>query len=1179
MHQLTQHRDRLGRARCAVAAFVSACLLVGSAVAADVPFPPGSSLRFRHLSLEDGLAQSSVQAVAQDAQGYMWFGTQDGLQRYDGYEFLTLRHDPADPASLADNTVNALAVTGDGALWVATSVMGLDRLDPGTHHFTHFQNDPTDDKSLADDRVQTLYLDRERHLWVGTDSGLDLYEGTGFRHYRVPSSIANAQQIYSLHEDAAGRLWVGTDSGLYYLDAKQQKLVPFMPVAGIESKDERGVFTESPIHALAEVSGMLWVASGRGIVALDAQGDVQHFYTHSAAPDSLGGDHALALLQDSNGDVWVGTYSGGLSRFDAATGRFSTYRHDATDPGSLASDNIGVLFQDRAGLIWIGTNDDGVDIYNPRTRAFGYYRHKQGDPNSLASNMVWSVYKDAKGEVWVATDTGLTRMDAGRNHYRQYHMLDGRPWARSDDDQVNAVYGDQHGDIWAGTNYGLYRYQAGSDRFKRYDLVAGHDNPNGDIVTSLYADSRGRLWAGTGVGLVQFDPRTGIARRFEHDDRRTDSLPSDNVLAICETTDRRLWIATADGLGSFDGTRDSFIAYRNDPRDPNSLSYDNVQSCQPDASAGLWVGTTDGLDHLAGGSSKFRRYFTSDGLPNDTIYAILLDGADGVWVSTDDGLSRLDPANGGFRNYVKSDGLQSDEFNGGSAFAAADGELLFGGIAGMNAFHPERITRDALPPAVAITRFTRHGTDVPLTTTTGPVKQLEVQYRENILSFEFTAFDYAEPNLNGFSYRLDGFDTEWHMLRGRHAATYTNLDPGSYLLRVRGANSDGAWSAQETTLGIEVLPPPWRTGWAYLLYVAATFVSIMMGLGLYKRHLKREHELGNEQQRRQWAEALHNLIHSVTAQRDERTIGEQLIDTLTNFITYERAFFYVERDGVLTLVASRGIGPGEQDYLEHWPQLHARIAARLKQADKALLLTPEDAATLTGSTAKPGRHHYLAVPLHSGSGAFRLLLVGRPNKVLDAQQMEVASAMAKQVSVALDNAQLIKDLENLATTDGLTRLYNRRHFMERAEGEFERSQRYRRDLSVFLIDADHFKAINDTHGHDAGDRALRMLAAACRQGLRHLDVLGRYGGEELVVLLPETSAAVAYETAERLRRNVEELRIPALEGEIRLSVSIGVATAGPGTESVAALINEADRALYEAKRGGRNRVAAAGERR
>jgi diguanylate cyclase (GGDEF)-like protein len=244
-------------------------------------------------------------------------------------------------------------------------------------------------------------------------------------------------------------------------------------------------------------------------------------------------------------------------------------------------------------------------------------------------------------------------------------------------------------------------------------------------------------------------------------------------------------------------------------------------------------------------------------------------------------------------------------------------------------------------------------------------------------------------------------------------------------------------------------------------------------------------------------------------------------------------------------------------------------------AKKPLILAPEEAATLAGGSGRPGKMHVLAVPILSGSGSFRLLLAGRPLRPMDQQQMEIAAAMAKQVSVALDNAQLIKDLENLATTDGLTRLYNRRHFMERAESEFVRSHRYKRELSVFLLDADHFKDINDNHGHETGDRVLRILAETCRQSLRQLDVLGRYGGEEFVVLLPETSSSLAQEAAERLRKQIEELRLPASAGDIRITVSIGVATAGETTESVAALINQADRALYEAKRGGRNRVAAA----
>jgi diguanylate cyclase (GGDEF)-like protein len=1152
------------------AALWLACSLPAFAVAPGTSIPPGSSLRFRHIRIEDGLAQSSVQAIVQDAQGYLWFGTQDGLQRYDGYGFLTFRHDPSDPASLSDNTVNALALGPDGALWVGTSVGGLDRLDPETRRFTHFINDPRNPASLAADQVSVLYLDRQHRLWAGTSAGLDLFDGHRFLHHPVPPGPGHGHGIDSLHEDAGGRLWVGTDHGIYYLDGDH--LSPFV-AGGSMSADQHGLFTESPIHAISEVGGLLWIASGRGIAVLDAHGGLQHFYGHSGAPDSLASDHALALLRDSSGGVWVGTYGGGVNRLEDGGGGFLSYRHDATDPGSLGSNQINVLYEDRSGLIWIGTDDGGVDIYNPRTRAFGYYRHKQDDANSLASNMVWSIYKDPAGEIWAGTDHGLTRMDAARRRYRQYHMGE-RPATRVDDDQVNIVYGDRQGRLWAGTDYGIYRYDPARDAFQRYGLAPGRDDSSG-IVNSLYQDSHGRFWAATAGGLMQVGAGKQGVRRFHHDPERADSLPADAVTSICESSDGRLWVGTSGGLASFDGTADSFRVFRNDPKDLGSLSYDDIQSCLADAQGGIWVGTADGLDHLAAGQGSFKRYFSHDGLPNDTIYAIQAEPAGAIWISTDDGLSRLDPTTGVFRNYVKSDGLQSDEFNAGASFAAPDGELLFGGVGGLNGFYPARISRDVQPPQVAITRILRQNSEVPLAEKGGQAVPLQVQYQQNMLSFDFTAFDYAEPELNRFSYRLDGFDDGWHELRGQHTATYTNLDPGKYVLRVRGANSDGVWSVDDTTLDIEVLPPAWRTGWAYLLYAAAGFVTLMVGLALYKRIIQREQHLLEEQQRRRWAESLHDLIHRVTAQRDDRSIAEQLIDALTNFIDYEQALFYVEGESGLTLLASRGIGATEQAYLEHWPQQHPHAVARLRQAQKTLLLTPEDAATLAGG-AKPGRHHYMAVPLHSGSGAFRLLLVGRPNRMMNEQQMAVATAMAKQVNMALDNAQLIQELEGLATTDGLTKLYNRRYFMERAESEFERSHRYRRDLSVFLIDADHFKAINDTHGHDAGDRALRFLAAACRAGLRQLDVLGRYGGEELVVLLPEASAAVAYETAERLRQSIEQIQIPLSEGEVRLTVSIGVATAGPDTETVAALINQADRALYEAKRNGRNRVVAAG---
>ncbi|MGH8371168.1 MAG: ligand-binding sensor domain-containing diguanylate cyclase [Gammaproteobacteria bacterium] len=1138
------------------------------------PLPLGSSLRFRHITIEDGLAQSSVQAIAQDRQGYMWFGTEDGLQRYDGYDFQTFHHDPERQDSLADDDVVALAVGAHDELWVGTDEQGLDLLEPGSTRFVHYQHDSADAASLTSNKVFALLVDIHGHLWVGTADGLDRMDGvTGqFHHYRIAGTKPGTNTVFALHQDKNGRIWVGTRHGLYYYDSTHDALKIFQPAMHTSLVAAQRLLTRASVNAFAEsANGQLWVATEGGLLKFSSQDRVLAVYQHHADDnESLPSSRVRALFEDLAGDIWIGTYGGGVTRFDPIHGRFINYEHDATDPQSLGGDRILTLYRDQTGLIWIGAEAAGISIYNPQTREFGYYRHRQGDPNSLASNMIWSIYKDTQGYVWVATDQGLTRMDPHRLHYRQY-QLQGRARGHQDDAAVYELYGDRMGRLWAGSNYGLYEYQAKSDQFRHFHLTSKQADRFGDIVSMIYEDSAHRFWIGTADGLAEFDRnKNQVEKWFVHDPKRADSLPDNGISAICETGDGALWIGTANGLAKFDGVHDAFAIYRKDTANAHSLSYNDIQSCAAGSGDNLWVGTASGLDLLVTKNGNVTRYSTKDGLPNDTIYAILRDQQGNLWVSTDNGISRFDPRAVTFRNYGTTDGLQSIEFNGGSAYQASDGEFFFGGINGFNAFYPERIHRNKHVPRVAITAFTHAGHRESLLTEQGPVASAMVEYKENVLSFSLAAFDYAAPFRNQFSYRMDGFEKDWHTLHGQHQFTYTNLDPGDYQLRVRGSNSDGVWSEQEAILNLKVLPPPWRTWWAYALYTALLFVFIVIGLKLFARSVKREQALENEHQKRMWAETLHNLIQSVMTVRDETAIAEQLVDVLVNFAEYDRALFYMENNDGFRLLASRGIEQFEQARMERWPSEHSRIILNLRQGKNPQLLSPADAATLDGESE--ARRQYLAVPLPSGSGGFRLLLAGRGGPAIELQGRDIAAAMAKQVSVALDNAQLIHELENLATTDSLTRLHNRRHFLERAEAEFERSRRYQRPLSIFLLDADHFKEINDTYGHEMGDHALRVLASICRQNLRQLDVIGRYGGEEFVVFLPETSMAKAMEVAERLRAGVEEINLDVTGGSIHVTVSIGVATATTQTDSIAALINEADRALYEAKRAGRNKV-------
>lgn len=1166
----SRHPRNLLRRWLASACAALCCSVAPALMARDFPYPPGSTPHFRHLGIEEGLASTNVLAVAQDAAGYMWIATDSGLQRYDGYRFVDYNHDSRVPDSLAENVLTSLAFGPDGSLWVGTQDAGLDRLAPGAAGFSHYPHASGKADSLASDQVYALLVDRQGRLWIGTDQGLDRMDkpGAGLRHYATHSTQPNGERILSLYEDVDGRIWVGADHGVFYYDAPRDALAALAPAGGTDAA--RAVLGGAPVMAFCRShDGRLWIATEHGLAVLAHDGSIQAFYTaHPGDMDALQSDHVRGVMEAAGGGMWLITLRGGLVRLDD-NGRFTSYLHDPTDSESLADDGLRSLYRDRTGLLWIGSYNGGLDIYNPRTRAFGYYRAHPGSAAGLASDLVWSEYKDRQGYLWVGTLKGLTRLDPERRRYTQYDIQD-RPASAQDDRVVNAVLGDDQGGLWVGTDYSLSRYLPARDAFQSYRLVGPKGDPYQTSVNVLFQDRQGRLWVGTQNGLALFDRQNGtVLKRFQPDPRRTDSLPAGLVAALCQSADGDLWVGTHKGLARFDGEHDRFRIYAETADSRYSLGSADVLSCLADKNGRLWVGTDNGLDQLDVATGLVHHFGTAEGLPDPNVLAILQDGEGALWLATAKGLSRYSPATG-FRNYSAADGLQSGSFNGFAGTAAADGELFFGGERGLTSFYPDTLPAVEHAPAVAITRFTVLGQARPLP---GGGEAAVLRYRQNILSFDFAAFDYAAPAGNRFRYSLEGFDEGWHLSADGHAITYTNLDPGAYVLHVQ-ASSDGiSWSDQEAQLPIRVLSPPWRSGWAYLGYVLAVLVAGAVVLYFFGRSIRRRQAFLDERNRRHWAEALHQLIQSVTALEDETAIAACLLDSMMSFIQYDRALFYVERGDGLQLIGCRGGDAVEQIHHEQWPKVHADLVDRLRHAPKPRLLDAEEAATLEFG-GKPPRH-YLVVPLLSGSG-FRLLLVGRDTKTILPQGVDIAAAMAKQVSVALDKARLIRDLENLATTDGLTRLYNRRTFLQRAESEFERSRRYQRPLTVLMMDVDHFKDVNDTYGHEVGDRVLRVLADECRRTLRQQDVLGRYGGEEFVAFLPETAAPVALEVAERLRKSVESLRVPVERNSIRITLSIGIAVLDEKDRDIAALIVSADQALYEAKQQGRNRTVVSG---
>ena len=792
-----------------------------------------TDLPFASLTPADGLSQPAVHAIVQDRQGFMWFGTQEGLNRYDGHRFEVFLHDQADPRSLSSDWVAALLVTREGTLWVGTNGGGLNRLDPAGRTFKRFQHDPNDPASLGQDRVRALLEDASGTLWVGTESGglnrFNVAAGT-FERFRNdpgnPASLAS-DRVRSLCEDPDGSIWVGTDGGgLNRLDPATGTFTRYRHDAGDPvslSEDRiRGIHVDRDEN--------LWIATyGGGLNRFDRRSNTFERFSHNPSdPSSLAANVLSSVLQDGNGTLWIGT-DDGLSHRGRPTPSFVNYRSDPTDPWSLVDNRVLSLYEDAGGVLWIGTHA-GLNRLNTNIGYFPHYRHEPDDPNSLSRGAVTSFAESLDGTLWVGTyGGGINRLPHTGRTFRHYQHNPNDATSLSDD-RVMSMLVDRNGVLWAGTKTGgLNRFDAATERARsfRHDP----DNPgslSADGVTSLLQDSHGILWVGTYEGgLNRFDPANETFSRYQHDPRDPASPSSNRVVAISEDQHGQLWIGTdGGGLNRFDRETNAFHRIRHDADDLMSLSNDQVWAIYEDGQGNLWIGTQGGGLNLWSrqdrekGTEQFTHFNRQQGLPSISVNGITGDEQGNLWLSSNGGLTRRSPATGAFKNYDVTRGLQSNDFNQGAVFRRADGTLLFGGANGFNAFQPSEIRDNRYEPPVRITSFLKFNQEVFSGGELSRIDELELGYRDYVIGFEFAALDFTAPEQNRYLYRMMGFDQNWVDPGIARRVTYTNLKPGSYRFQVRASNNDGLWNEQGAALTLRILPAPWETWWAYLTYVA-----------------------------------------------------------------------------------------------------------------------------------------------------------------------------------------------------------------------------------------------------------------------------------------------------------------------------------------------------------------------
>lgn len=789
----------------------------------------GGSARFSQLSGSDGLSQNSVTAVIQDSSGRLWFATRDGLNLYDGYSFRVYKHDPTDPTSLSENNINTILEDKTGRIWVGTHGSGLDLFSQESGKFSR----PFEGKITAK-VIRVLFQDSKGAIWIGSDdAGLfraDPVTGSVTTYTARPDGGLSFNRIRGLAEDKKGRIWIGTYGGGLNCLVPETGNIEWFQV-GSSGLSENRIWS-----LISDKKGVLWAGTfGGGLNRIDPETDE----ITVIRPDSknVAADKIWALRQDHLGRIWIGTYGAGVFRLE--TDQRTMTRIYLSKPGELQNHeaNIFSLFEDRSNLLWVGTETGGLFKTDLKPAKFGILNN-ESVPGLLNHTGVMSVLEDQEKRLWIGTlGGGLTRFSSKTGQIIKL-TTDTHPSVLSGNFVLSLLEDGEF--IWVGTGSGLSRINKETLTGKKFKSEEANPfTPGSDDIRVLFRDSKSRLWVGTnGGGLSLWNKETETFTRFRQSPA---GLASNTVRSLAESADGSLWVGTGNGLNRFNPEKGTWKTWNSLPNDPASLSDNEIRCLYEDLTGQLWVGTAAGLNRLIPGKNEFQHFLEKDGLPNGFIYGILPDKQGNLWLSTNFGLSKFNPGRAQFRNYDESDGLQSNEFNGGSWFRGSDGRLYFGGVNGLNFFMPGDVSENPFRPQVILTDFKILNQAVSLPVSLTHLKSFTLKPRQTMISFEFAALDFTNPQKNKYKYQLEGFDEDWIESGNRRYVTYTNLDPGEYTFRVIGSNNDGVWNETGSSLYLIVRPPFYKTTWFIALVIAA-LISAVYFFGRWRQAVKERRE-------------------------------------------------------------------------------------------------------------------------------------------------------------------------------------------------------------------------------------------------------------------------------------------------------------------------------------------------
>lgn len=875
-------------------------------------FAQNQQLVFERISTQKWMYQSNITCHTQDAEGYIWFGSSNGLFRFDGYSVKQFNHDPHDANSISHNNVNTIHATKDGNLWIGTWG-GLNKLNTRTNVFTRYKHDPRNSSSLSNNDVRSIAEDSQGNLWLGTFGGgiVRLNPITGifksFQYSANNASTISSNFVNVIVRDRSGDLWVGTRRGINKLETDNTRFTSFQNLN--DGEEEQLVTNISSI--LEDNKGRIWFGTfGGGLMRLDRRtGKLQSYFHDNKDKQTISSNYINDLSEEENGIIWVAT-ADGLNLMNPETNEIQLVYNNPANPNSLLNNDVRHLFRDKSGVMWIVTAE-GINIYSKLSGRFKKIQRNPEEATSLSSNIVNCFVQDPYGDIWIGTREGLNKYDKYNRSFVRYILGNGKR-EENISNEIKSLLVDREGRFWVGTSNALHSVDLFSGEITNtYRFDPFNPNSLNNEIHALYQTRNGQIWAGNRKGLLEFKPTDGTFTLHRPDKTVTENQISNSVYTILEDRFGRLWAGTlGGGLTEFDRKLNKFNTFRKINEDSTSISHNSVISLCEDPFGFFWIGTYGGgLNRMDRKTGKFISYTTDNGLPDNMIYSILDDSRGNLWISTNSGIARFDTKTRKFRNYDALDGLQSNEFNIGAALRLKNGEMLFGGIAGMNWFFPDSIPGNNFVPPIVITSFKVMDKEVV------PSPEVNLNYNQNYITFEFSSLSYALADKNRFAYKLEGFDEDWIFAGNRRLATYSNLNPGEYTFIVKGSNSDGLWNEEGVSMKITVKRPFWKTWWFIL--IAAFFITSILYFG-YKiriRSINQQNQLLEDKVKRRTAE----LVKATEEAQAARETAEKASRSKSGFLANMSHEIRTPLNGILgftDLLIRNNPGPEDKKYLE-----------------------------------------------------------------------------------------------------------------------------------------------------------------------------------------------------------------------------------------------------------------------